>query len=144
MAFQAAEDTEQSSKTWVKGDKAHLSRQVEQVMSSNAWFGCRMAALKKTSGFCSVMPKRSILKMHTSKRQRNLHQPHLFFLQPRVNHGEPVNRIFYVTCQRAQKLHASMLVTTGHTVRSLPGDETQEKHLRNRFYQLILAENESH
>ncbi len=145
MAFQAAEDTEQSSKTWAKGDKAHLSHQVEQVMSSNGWFGCRMATLKKTSGCCSVMPKGSILKMHTSKRQGNLHQPHLFFLQPgwtMVNRWtafftSPANvrRSCMLQCWSPQGVTRWEVCLEMRPKRSTSGTD---------FYQLILAENERH
>ena len=118
--------------------KAHLSRQLEQVMSSNARFECWMATSKKTSGCCSVMPKGQCWKRTQASKEICTNPISVLHSQGWTGEAQcftsPVNvRRSCITCFQCWSLQ----VTRWGCLEMRP-KRSQEKHLTNRFHQLTL------
>ena len=108
--------------TWCKKKK---QRRGPPVPPSGTGHGHQMHALgaewlrwRRILEWRSVMPKGQFWTC-TQANKEICTNPIFFLVQPRVNRWTAV---FYVTCQRAEKLHTS---NVGRY--RLPGDETQEK-----------------
>lgn len=98
--------------------EAHLSRQVERVMVIKCTLWVLNGYVEEE--FWNGVPWCQKVNFGNAHKQTRKSAPTpSFFVQLRVNRWTAV---FYVTCQRAQKLHTS---NVGRY--RLPGDEAQEK-----------------